>query len=222
MLDERLASTVRAISDVFDPLLREDGNRAQWFVSFGALLWYCRDRLLKIPFQQDFDISLLYGDVTRDELKARFTEYGFALSHELLDNYHRRPLQMTFSPKDPRLLPVDVDVYFWVMGKQYAWHTYDMANSGKKILDEYTFKATPREYVLEPTVKVTWDDIAPQINIPSKIGHLLDTWYPPTKEADKSFAPNSGWLFPNRQYGQSRAPMTKTVQSCKNIHLTMP
>jgi len=217
MIDERMPSTLRAIADIFGDIKRKDQSNPTWFVSFGTLLWYVRDRLLDRPFEQDFDISLIYGELRREELIERFKSQGYELDNELLDNYHRKPLQMTFKPKATGLWPADIDLFFWVIGQNYAWHSYDMFNRRQQVQDEYTFKATPKEIFTAPTVQMIWDEIAPPLSFPSKYGSLLDCWYPPTKGPDGAYLINSGWLFQNKQYGQSRAETMKTLKSCKDM-----
>ena len=215
--NEKLARTVVAISDVIGEARRADQNIPKWFISFGALLWFIRDRLLGVPLEQDIDISMFYGDLKRDYLIGKFREYGYELRDELLENYGRRPLKMTFKPTDPSLYKVDIDIFFWIVGKKYCWHTYDMYNRGKTMLDEYQFKGTPREYLMGDTVSHVWEEIAPTVKLPEKYGSLLDTWYPPQRDADGKIIPGTGWLVRNRKYGQSKCDATRNIKDCKNL-----
>jgi hypothetical protein len=218
--NERLATTALAIYNVLGEALRQDQNDVRYFISFGTLLWYIRDMPMKIPLEQDIDISLVYGDLPREQVIQRFDDNGYGLSNELLDNYSRRPLHMSFSPKKSKtadLYPVDVDIFFWVLGHDYAWHTYDMFNRGQAILDEYTFKGIPRELFDAPTIKYPFVEIAPDLCFPSKYGSLLDEWYPPQTDAQGNLIANTGWNKRVKNYGQSKASAMKTIRSCKGM-----
>jgi len=214
---ERFSRTLCALSDIFGSTIRPDGSNPKWFISFGSLLWFIRDRLLGREFEQDIDISMIYGAVDRNEIVGRFAEYGFTVDHELVDNHYHKPLQIVFKPTNPILANIHIDLWFWVIAGQYAWHSYDPLGQGRTILPSYTFKGTPKDLILAETISYPWEEIAPPMNFPTMYGSLLDTWYPPVKGPDGRYVPNTGWLFPNRQYGQSRCPVTKTVQSCKEM-----
>jgi len=211
MPDERMAHTVAALSDVFGLVIGP-----KWFVSFGSLLWFVRDRLLGRPLEQDIDVSLEFGTFPRDHLISRMLDYNYKLSGEVLDNHLKYPLQMTFSPSR-EMYPVDIDVYFWVIGKKFAWHTYDVNHTKKIILNEYVFKGVPADYITAPTVSYVWEEIAPEVKFPSMYGSLLDYWYPPKKGTDGKFLPNTGWMVQDKQYGQSQAAAVKTLKTCKNM-----
>jgi len=217
MPDESMARTVVALSDVFESMISPEGSKPHWFISFGTLLWFVRDRLLERPFEEDIDISMIYGAVKREDLIAKFGEYGYQLESEVLDNYHRKPLQMVFKPVAPGLWPTNLDIYFWVIGHEFAWHTYDMFNRGVSIMDEYTFKGTPRALIEAPTLPMVWEEIAPTIQFPSKYGSLLDVWYPPNKDHLGNYIINSCWMIQNKQYGQSKFDTMKTIKSCKDM-----
>lgn len=216
MADEHLARTVVAISEIFD--YSYNGTAEQrWFVSFGSLLWFIRDRLLGRPLEQDIDISVEFNSIPRDQLIEHFGEYGYGLSGEVLTDTNGLPLQMSFSPQSPGFSPVDIDVFFWVLGKRYAWHTYDVSMIHKPVLPEYVFKATPIEYFTAPTIKQVWEEIAPAVSIPSMYGSLLDTWYPPIKRQDGGYVENSGWMTRNPHYGQSKAVITRALTTCAGL-----
>ena len=217
MADERMARTLVALSDVFESMMSPEGVKPHWFISFGTLLWFVRDRLLGRPFEEDIDISMIYGAVRREDVISKFSEYGYSLETELLDNYHRKPLQMTFKPEAPGLWPATLDIFFWVLGHEYAWHTYDMFNRRQTIQDEYTFKGTPKELILAPTLPMVWEEISPTVLFPSKYGSLLDVWYPPQKDSAGAFIPNTCWMVQNKQYGQSKFSTMKTLKSCKEM-----
>lgn len=215
--NENLARTLTAITEVFNSPYKMAEEGAKWFISFGTLLWFIRDRLLNIPLNQDIDISLYYNSIPRDLLITRMDEYGYQLSGEVLNDVTRLPLQMSFSPRIPGLYPVDIDVFFWVLGKRYAWHTYDMDMVRKPILNKYVFKATPIEYFKASTIRYVWEEIAPELYFPSRYGSLLDTWYPPLKNPEGGYIENSGWMTRNPQYGQSKAALIKTLKTCSLI-----
>lgn len=217
MPDERMARTMTAISEIFGNLIRADGEQPKWFISFGSLLWFVRDRMLGRPFDTDIDVSVFWGELKREDIINKFQEYGYTLKKEVLDNWHRKPLQMVFTATAPGMMPCDIDLFFWVLGEKYAWHTYDMFNRNQPIMDEYTFKGTPKEFIMAPTVSVVWEEIAPNVQIPLKYGSLLDTWYPPMTDADGKYVANSLWIIPNRQYGQSKSHKMVTLKSCKNM-----
>ena len=126
-INEPLARAIVSVSDVFSTIVAPDNNFLKWFVSFGALLYYVRDLQLGKKFEGDLDISVMYGDVDRDELVQRFGEYGYELEYELLDNYNNKPLQMTFKPDNSfHKDGFHVDVFFWFKHKQSRYHTYDV------------------------------------------------------------------------------------------------
>lgn len=216
--NEGIARVLISVTDVFNNAMAPDGKRPLWFVSFGSLLWFIRDKVMGRPFNQDIDISVIYGEYSREYLIQKFTDCGLKLEKEVLDNYSQKPLQMGFRPDgSSQMADVSVDVFFWVLGKEYAWHTYDMTGQNRTILPEYTFKGTPKDYLLAPTIEYVWEEIAPSLNFPTRYGSLLDVWYPPTKGPDGKYVANTGWLYPNRQFGQSEAYKVKTIKSCQDM-----
>ena len=216
-MGESLARTLATISDVMNRQYRLDGNQHKWFISFGTLLYYLRDWRLGKPFDQDIDISVFYGEVTRDELVANFAEYGFVLVKEVLSDASMLPFQMVFESDGSSGAAPSIDIFFWFLSNHYAWHTYDFHNSGKKFPEEYVFKATPKELLLADTIDYVWEEIAPPLKFPTRYGALLDTWYPPEYGQDGKPLPNTGWFFANRQFGQSRTPKMKVLTTCKNL-----
>jgi len=211
--DEATARMIQSVSDIFTQL------ECHWFVAFGALLYFIRDKKMGVEFDTDMDIAVRQDEVSRSDIIGKMYEYGYELQKEVLDNHSRKPLQMVFVPNGMHagVLNTSIDVFFWVIGERYAWHTYDTYGKNQPILDSYTFKGTPKKLITGPTIQYVWEEIACPLNFPSKYGSLLDIWYPPTKDAEGKYVQNTGWLYPNRQYGQSRSAMTKTVQSCKGM-----
>jgi len=213
--NEQLARTIASMTDIFEALPTMDGNRPKWFISFGALLYLIRDLPLGIPFEQDIDISMIYGVADREDIINSFGEYGYKLDSEVLDNWQHKPLKMAFSPNGGADKgSYCIDIFFWVIDKAgVAWHTYDQYNSGKTILDEYVFKATPTSILFKPEIiSDSWEETAPNINLPLMYGSLLDYWYPPKGPGNES-----GWIKKSSNYGQSMTKNIVKITNCKEF-----
>lgn len=210
MIDESLPRALLAVKNVMDQPYRLDGKPPTWFISFGALRYFCTDRLLGKPFDQDIDISVLSGEVDHELLEQSFVEYGYRRSKQVLDPKNGRPYQMVFetdaSLGGPGGVKRDIDVWFWVQAGPFYWHTYDHYNTGAEVLPKYTYKGVPRKLFDAGVWQAIWEDTAAALNFPEMFGSLLDLWYPPQRDPNGSPVPNTGWIYQQRNYGQSRTP----------------
>lgn len=215
---EAFARTLSIISTVFNYQYRADGNHHMWFVSFGTLLYFLRDRLVGRPFNTDFDISVKHGEIQGQDLVGNMAEYGYNLKKQTISDVDGRPFQMVFTPDSAAQVPdIEIDVFFWVPANGYMWHTYDFDGENKERPTRYVFKGTPEVYFRAGTIAYTWDEIAPDLNFPIRYGAMLDTWYPPKYDANQKPVPNTGWFIPDRQFGQSRAPKQIVLPSCAKM-----
>jgi len=182
---EHVAQAVNVIGTVMNTL------DVKWFVSFGALLYFIRDKNMGIPFDQDFDISVL-GDINREQLAQRFSEFGFPLKNKYPKK--GKPYQMVFKHHD---ILLSIDVFMWVEANGHWWHTYDQGSS------KFVWKGTPERMFRGDTYSYPWVDIVPDLRFPNLYGTLLDYWYP-------------GWYVPDKQFGQSQGKIVK-LGDLKNL-----
>jgi len=182
---------------------RDNEEKKEWFISFGTLLYFLRDRPLGKKLDGDFDISMIYGQTNMDLLVRCFSEYGFKLKGKILDDRTGGPLQLVFKWND---YPISVDIYFWVRANGYWWHTFDRNIERPKngIPSNYLFKATPKSAFQGDLVGYSWDERLPDMKLPKRYGTLLDIWYP-------------GWFIPDKNFGQSRCEKEVTISTCKNL-----
>lgn len=178
-------------------------NSHEWFISFGTLLYFLRDKPMGIKFKGDFDVSLIHGQIDHQRLITSFGEYGFVLKNKVVDDRTGIPFQLVFKSEQYK---TSVDVYFWVKANGYWWHTYDYQNlfPKKGVLPNYIFKGTNKHAFEGDYSRYTWDDRIPALNLPKKYGTLLDIWYP-------------GWFIPDRNFGQSHAEKTVELKTCKHL-----
>ena len=218
MNNDAFATMLLSISTVFDQEYRADGNKHLWFVSFGTLLYFLRDKPLGRPFNTDFDISCRFGEISADELVVRFSGYGYCLKKKTVSDVDGRPFQMVFAPDGSVDLPeIDIDVFFWVGANGFMWHCYDFYNENKNIPTKYVFKGIPYEHFPKGVVSYSWDETANNLNFPEGYGGLLDDWYPPKRDANDNAVANTGWIIQDRRFGQSKAEKIVTLNTCKNM-----
>lgn len=195
---EDMAKCVSTISTVFDDCTDK------WFISFGALLYFIRDKNMGVPFEQDFDVSVL-GQDQAGRIEGMFKEFGFTVARKVINNVNRKPFQIVF--KHPTIKYV-IDVFFWVNANGHWWHTYDPSLSGNPVLKKYIFKGTPEKAFGPDRLgnefqTYSWEAIAPPVRFPPLYGTLLDLWYP-------------NWFIPDSQFGQSKGKVV-SLNSCSNL-----
>ena len=226
--DEQFPRMINAVSTVMNYMYRADGNYHTWFVSFGALLFFFRDRYKdKIFDSQDMDISVIYGEVDPVNLIANFSQSGYILKNQVINDVTKKPFQMVFgrAPECPYLPAVEIDIYFWVKANGYYWHTYDFGKEGKEVLQKYTFKGIPAPLFEKGTIEYTWDALSQRMRFPVGYGEMLDYWYPPKRDPVKKDPltdeympiPDTGWYIEDRHYGQSKTERQVTLETCKNM-----
>jgi len=167
-------------------------HRVKWFISFGALLYFIRDKNLGIPFQQDYDISII-GRIDTHMFRKHLIQSGFEIISEFANDVTNEPFQIVAKHRFGQI----IDVYFWVDSCGYLWHTYRQGEG-------YKFKGTPKYAFEGEIVKYKWNENSIELNFPAKYGTLLDLWYP-------------GWYIPDVQFGQSSAEAIRETASCANL-----
>ena len=221
MDNEPLACAVAAMTDVFNAQYAVGAPPLKWFVSFGSLLYLCRDKLVGLPYETgDIDISVFQDDLDGEDLVRNMNQYGYALKTKVMDNTNGKPFQMVFSPKAEMFhLPqnMDVDVFFWVKANGFYWHTYDFNKEGGETLSEYVFKGIPCRIFDGGIMPAIWDALAPPVNIPIECGACLDTWYPPKRDALGVPVMGSAWFIPDKRYGWSAMKWVKRLKTCANL-----
>lgn len=192
---------VRFLLDVYNIVnFHWKNDPPRWFVSFGSLLWYIRDRNQNKKLEGDLDISL-FSTVDAKHFTQMAEEFRFKPLGMVVNDVTNRPLQMSFKHVDTKRT---LDLYFWYKGRKYYWHTYDYYGEKKKIPGKYVFKGTPISMMEGDLYQyLIYDRIAP-FNFPQKYGTLLDTWYP-------------GWYVPDAKFGQSIAVKQVTLKSCREL-----
>ena len=168
-----------------------------WFISFGTLLYFLRDKKRGVPFNQDIDISI-FEDAPIKHIIDCFTQYDFKLKDLMINDVTKKPLHIVFK-KD-----YSIDIFVWIKSHSYYWHTYNHNMDRKKVPDKYVWKGTPCELMEGPVWKYYWDERVCPLNFPNKYGSLLDYWY-------------QGWIIPDSRFGQSRAEKIMTLKTCKNL-----
>jgi len=194
--DEHLARTLMIIKSVFDKM----GEK--WFMSFGALLYFIRDRNMGVKFEQDLDITVL-GNISMKRLVQAMDEWGFRPKSKIVDDHTKRPFQIVFASET---MPCFIDVFLWKKSGDYWWHTYDYYGEHPKngIPSKYIFKGTPEWAMKGEVYKYNWEEITGDMNFPCLYGSLLDIWYP-------------GWFVVDKNFGQSHAAKTVKVKTCKKL-----
>lgn len=188
------------IVDIIGTVLGRPELNAKWFISFGTMLYFFRDKNMGKPFDGDFDVSIL-GKPDWQLIVQMFEEWGYHVKTKLVHDKSGYPFQIVFKHD---IFLNDIDLYFWVNANKYWWHTYDYYKEGKKVPKKYIFKGTP-EYAFkgEPYL-YTWDEIAHDLQFPNLYGTLLDCWYP-------------GWFVPDKNFGQSHAEKVVKLKTCSGL-----
>jgi len=194
--EDQIARALNIIHTIFNHL------QVKWFISFGSLLYFIRDRNMGVNFEQDFDVSVL-GECDYNRVIEFMGQWSFEVKRRILDDQTKEPLQLVFKSKSIHFV---IDVYFWRKYNGYWWHTYDYygehPKNGKP--SKYVFKGTPKDAMSGEPWKYNWEEITGDINFPKNYGTLLDIWYP-------------GWFVPDANFGQSKAEKKITVKNCKHL-----
>jgi len=179
----------------------KDGPNS-WFVAFGALLYFIRDKRMGKPFATDLDICVPAEMVNVPVMIKAFEGCKFTLQkHITIDN--GTTLQATFRKPNGQ---VDVDVFLLHKCGGMRWHSGALNLERPGVdgsLEKYTFKGVP-ESLFREIVKYTWNARVEKMQFPAQYGSLLDAWYP-------------GWFIPDAKFGQSRAQIVQTVKSMKEL-----
>ena len=194
--EDHLARALNIIHTIFNRL------SSRWFVSFGSLLYFIRERNMGVPFEQDIDISII-GSCDHKKVIEFMKMWSYEVKGKILDDQTKKPLQLVFKSKT---VPFMIDVFFWKKHNDYWWHTYDYYGEHPKngIPSKYVFKGTPRWAMKGEPYKYNWEEITGNMNFPHLYGSLLDIWYP-------------GWFVPDKNFGQSRSEKKITVKNCRNL-----
>lgn len=168
-----------------------------WFVAFGALLWFIRDKNMGKPFKTDLDIAIIGGEP--DRMVERMKMY-LPLKRVIINNVSKQPFQAVFGGW------CSVDVFFMFEENGLIWHTYDYKMEFPKngIPSSYTFKGVSKSAFAGPIQKYLWNELIPPFNFPCKYGTLLDRWY-------------ENWFIPDSNFGQSHADKIITLPDCKHL-----
>lgn len=175
----------------------ENERPCRWFISFGTLLYFIRDKKLGRPFKQDIDISL-FGDAPIKSIVSYFSQYSMKPVTHMINDVTKEPLHVVFKAHH------SIDIFVWVKANGYYWHTYDPDMTKDKIPKKYVWKGTPCELMDGEVWKYHWDERVGALNFPHLYGSLLDYWYP-------------GWLVPDARFGQSKCEKIVTLKTCKNL-----
>jgi len=190
---EQLARALMICRTVFDKV------GSKWFVSFGALLYFIRDKKMGLPFEQDIDISIV-GPCNTKQLIQFMDEWSYKPKNMTVNDITKQPMHIVFTSDS---IPFAIDVFVWINHNGYWWHTYDYYGENKKIPSKYVFKGTPEWAMKGEEWKYIWEEIAGDMRFPFLYGSLLDIWYP-------------GWFVPDRNFGQSKGKQV-TVKTCKDL-----
>ncbi len=218
-MSEALALTINALTNVLNNQLRPDGTRATWFLAFGSLLWFVRDReRYDRPFATDLDIIVNHGEVDPAAINAGLTGYGFVESKRTLDR-SGNILEQVFSSTDPRYIDCDIDIWYQVEAQGFCFHglpyTKEAGTTLFKGVASWRFHGGVIAYPFPGA------EVAPPIYIPEHFGSLLGAWYPPQYDAQGNPIPCTGWISHNPEYGQSKCEIALTVKDIRELQSTM-
>lgn len=175
----------------------KDETPMRWFISFGTLLYFIRDKALGKPFRQDIDVSL-FGDAPITKIVDYFTQYRMRPVTYMINDVTKQPLHVVLKGS------YSIDLFVWVKANGYYWHTYDEDMSKSKVPKQYIWKGTPCALMDGPIWKYHWDERVGALNFPHLYGSLLDYWY-------------SGWYIPDSRFGQSKSEKIVKLKTCKNL-----
>jgi len=212
MTDDQFSRYLNYVTTVLGLHRRLDGHEAKWSLAFGALLDFTR---FKDMPQQDFDISMIYGEVFEHNLvKAFIDHYGFELVSRILDDKRKYPLKLTLKPKaEIDMGDMCLDIFCWYKHNNIYYHTYDYYNENPAngVPSKYYLKGIDAEIFEAPIYKQYWTKkqrhyqeqeirYPYEMNIPMCHGSMLDIWYPM-------------WLIEDKQFGVSKSPYILELQT---------
>ena len=192
-----------------------------WFFCFGKVLGFIKYNDFDLNY--DIDIGIFQEDVADLTIKRVWIENGYELTHEMIDDYTKLPLNYHFKPIDHNIIGTPhIDIFFWYKHNGAYYHTYDTLREGKTVPSKYVFRGVPED-CLKPSKEFlannimrdntltkhgTWkycifDPIQSHtFRMPFSYGKLLDIWYP-------------GWLFQEEVGKPSKSELMVTMKSCR-------
>lgn len=198
-----------------------DSSGVKWFLCFGTLLSFVRDK--KFNIDQDVDIGVIgSGNYIASLVRTRHE-----INHVVRDDHTQEIVNFNYIDGNN----VVIDVFVWRKWGGMCWHTYDtlMQNTKSGFLSEYVWKGI-RSSVFETDPKViekrqqdlkygrvmksdgTWRHALPEcpgegveLCLPDNYGSFLDYAYP-------------DWCTERKQFGVSECEAIKKVKTCKGLY----
>ena len=152
-------------------------SKAIWFLSFGSLLSFVRERG---ELGDDLDVSMMYGSVEPKQILSMWRQFGYEPFEMILDE-NGKLLKITFKATDEKMFgSIHIDIFFWIERGGYYFHTYNYYNELQpdNRLPRYRFKGIPKAKFEAGLFRVPWYELGYEINIPENTGEVLDYWYP--------------------------------------------
>lgn len=198
-----------------------DSIGVHWFICFGTLLSYVRDK--KLNLDGDIDIGII-EDI---EKVKKNIETHYTVSHIIKSDKTGKLLNFSFV--EPHT-SITVDVFAWVNFKGMYWHTFDTLMEFPKdgIPSKYIFKSMPSDIFFTDKRTIakkqndlkygrlltdygTWRHAVPEfpedgieLCLPYNYGHFLDIAYP-------------DWCTTRDQIGVSEGFSKLEVNTCKGL-----
>ncbi len=173
----------------------------RWFMGFGSVLYFIRDRNLKKPYEWDYDACVFpKNEAEINNIMLSMESNGFILEKQVINDVTKCPFQLVYKHKRTQMC---ADLFMMFEAHGYYWHTYDykMEFPANGIPSSYFFKGVGKEAFEGTPWKYVWEENIPPLYFPCKYGTLLDVWYP-------------GWYIPDSRFGQSRYEKMIEVPNC--------
>ena len=242
-MDKKIEAAKYVFNRINDAMVWQtcvNGKPLRWFYCFGTLQEYMADYNIStciggFSLYYDIDIGIIYGDCPGEQIIKAFEDNGYKCSKKFLHDKTKEALNLHFAPVDEYLKEgPSVDVYFWIKKGNVWYHTYDRNHEGKKIPSKYTFKGFEFNKAMGQGFFAPPKDVE-RIHTKNPEGRMIMTneglWKLDVFERDstyKFYAPYSygvcldawydNWKFRRfNTLGESKAPIIKTVKSCKDL-----
>lgn len=216
MMDTKLEQFDRTMNSLLlclNTCPSESGGTPEWFISFGTLLGFIRERGKNIG---DIDVSMFYEDGCGNQLINLMCQFNFKVNKKIVDPLLKDPLYVSFVPVDRKMYGDNhVDIFFWFKGadnRYYHTYDYEMTNPTGGPQKEYIFKGVDGDILRGASWHEVWPSLNQVVRLPSKYGSLLDYWYP-------------GWMRKDEYFGQSKTEYFVRVKNpdlLKNKDLIRP
>lgn len=167
------------------------GMRIPWFLCFGTILHFIRDK--DLTKDHDVDVGILYEHMEEKKILTALRKFSFDIKLIIRNDTNGKPLYIRAS----RAGGCPVCIFTWIRRGKVRYHTFDTNHEGRERPKRYKFLGVPAYTISGKDAIRNIDFGAPYISdipMPIRYGQLLDIWYPNWLVEQKGVTSTSKWI----------------------------